>query len=170
MSRKIEVEFTLSGLEKLRVFLTEKRKDAKELPEKITKEVLKEGESLILENMRKQNIREAKGELSRSIFSEQDKEKGVVGVQAEYAKFVEYGTGVVGKGSPHPDPPEEWEYDVPSEHKTLDGGWVYYDEHAGQFRFTYGAVSKPFMYHTYYDLRDRSMEIAKRIVGELIDD
>ena len=29
-----------------------------------------------------------------------------------YASFVEYGTGIKGKGAPHPDPPKDWVYDV----------------------------------------------------------
>ena len=169
MVKKIKVNLTAKGLDLLEREFKELEKRTKDLPELITHELLVEGKKLISENMKKQSIQGVTGSLENSIFSKQRKNKGTFGVESEYAKFVEYGTGIVGENNPHPEP-GDWEYNVPSEHKTLDGGWVYYDEHLNRFQFTYGAVSKPFMYHTYYDLRDISIEIAKRIVGELLND
>lgn len=52
----------------------------------------------------------------------------------EYARFVEYGTGIRGKGSPHFKPPVSWRYNL---HKELYGkDWV-------------GFVGREFMFQTY---------------------
>lgn len=75
-----------------------------------------------------------------------------------YAKFVEYGTGVRGKNSPHPE--TQWEYDI-NQHG--DKGWWYYDTNQGRFRWTKGQTSKHFMYDTRKKLESMFSKIANEV-------
>lgn len=63
---------------------------------------------------------------------------------SDHLSFVEYGTGIYGKNSPHPKKPISWVYDS-NEHGYE--GWFYYDK-AHKLRWTAGSPAKPFMYHT----------------------
>ena len=86
---------------------------------------------------------------------------GIIKAGAYYAAYVEFGTGVVGKASPHPNP-EDWSYDV-NEHG--DAGWVYYDDYTGKFRWTKGFKSRPFMYNTARQLERDCKKIAEEVFG-----
>lgn len=75
--------------------------------------------------------------------------------------YFEYGTGIVGQGSPHPHPTEPWEYDV-NGHGT--DGWIYLPTESYHYSYadrifmgksgdviahTTGMESKPFLYDTW---------------------
>jgi len=100
------------------------------------------------------------GELASSIESIMyvEQHKGVIFTNCPWAAFVEFGTGVVGADSPHPTKP--WAYDI---NNHGDKGWVYFDETAGQFRWTAGMPSRPFMYNTLQDLAKEAVTIAKGV-------
>lgn len=87
---------------------------------------------------------------------------GIIKAGAYYAVYVEFGTGVVGKGSPHPNP-NGYQYDV-NQHG--DEGWVYYDDDSGQFRWTKGFKSRPFMYNTARQLEKECKKIAMEVFGK----
>lgn len=86
---------------------------------------------------------------------------GFVIAEAPYAIYVEYGTGIVGKGSPHPDSEGKYDYDV-KHHDTA--GWVYKSDKDGQFHWTAGYVSRPFMYNTLRWLEEAAPERASEIL------
>ena len=84
---------------------------------------------------------------------------GIIKAGAYYAAYVEFGTGVVGSSSPHPDP-QGWQYDVNAHG---DDGWVYYDDYSGEFRWTKGFKSRPFMYNTARELEKECKRIALEV-------
>ena len=86
---------------------------------------------------------------------------GIIKAGAYYAAYVEFGTGVVGSRSPHPNP-DGWQYDVNSHG---DEGWVYYDDESGKFRWTKGFKSRPFMYNTARQLEKECERIAQEVFG-----
>ena len=86
---------------------------------------------------------------------------GIIKAGAYYAAYVEFGTGVVGSQSPHPDP-QDWQYDV---NNHGDKGWVYYDDYSGKFRWTKGFKSRPFMYNTARQLERDCKKIAEEVFG-----
>lgn len=86
---------------------------------------------------------------------------GIIRADTYYAIYVEFGTGVVGSQSPHPDP-QGWQYDV---NNHGDKGWVYYDEKAMKWRWTKGFKSRPFMYNTARELEKECVRIAKEVFG-----
>lgn len=88
----------------------------------------------------------------------------------DHAMFVEFGTGIVGKQSPYtgelPDG-VSWEYASGKTIRQLaDGryGWFYKDDD-GQWWFTEGMPSRPFMYYTSIQLREIVVKTAKEVFG-----
>ena len=104
------------------------------------------------------------GELMNSIegYYSATSNVGIIRAGAYYAAYVEFGTGVVGSQSPHPNP-EGWQYDV---NNHGDEGWVYYDDESGKFRWTKGFKSRPFMYNTARQLEKECAKIAKEVFGK----
>ena len=90
------------------------------------------------------------------------------GIGDNYALFVEYGTGVVGAGSPHPEAGEAgWNYAV-GEHiiTTKDGrvGW-FYPTDDGSWRFTEGQESRPFWHDAAKELPEYIYDAVKKVFG-----
>lgn len=86
----------------------------------------------------------------------------------DHAMFVEFGTGIVGKRSPYPGKlPEgiKWQYASGKTIRQLaDGryGWFYQDGN-GEWWFTEGMPSRPFMYYTAQELEKIVVETAKEV-------
>lgn len=77
----------------------------------------------------------------------------------DWAIYVEFGTGVVGSQSPHPDTSlVNWKYDVNSHGES---GWYYYKD--GEWHWTKGMPSRPFMYETGRDLGQIIQMVAKEV-------
>lgn len=87
---------------------------------------------------------------------------------SEHAVFVEFGTGIVGQQSPYPYPLPSgmnWQYASGQTIRQLaDGryGWFYPADN-GQWYFTEGMPSRPFMYETALELQKKVVEEAKKI-------
>lgn len=86
---------------------------------------------------------------------------GFIKAYSDYAIYVEFGTGVVGSQSPHPKP-NGYRYDV---NNHGDKGWVYYDDDSGEFKWTKGFKSRPFMYNTARQLEKECKKIAVEVFG-----
>nr|DAL10102.1 MAG TPA_asm: tail component protein [Caudoviricetes sp.] len=106
------------------------------------------------------------GELLSSINYEQGAviKKGatwIVYTGCPWAKFVEFGTGIVGKENPHPDIGiVGWKYDV---NNHGEKGWFYFRD--GEWHWTKGMPSRPFMYETSIELAEKIAEVAKEVFG-----
>ena len=86
----------------------------------------------------------------------------IVFTDCPHAAFVEFGTGVTGSMNPHPDTSlVGWRYDV-NEHG--DAGWFYFKD--GEWHWTKGMISRPFMYETGRDLKKLVSKTAKEVFGE----
>ena len=114
-------------------------------------------------------------ELLSSIHAEYrgtTKNGGVWAVVADssHAIFVEFGTGVIGKANPYTGTlPEgvKWEYASGKTIRQLsDGryGW-FYKGTDGNWYFTEGMPSRPFMYNTANELRSIIISTAKEVFG-----
>ena len=103
------------------------------------------------------------GELEESIkgYFNPETNTGFIRAETPYAIYVEFGTGVVGKESAHPEP-IDWVYD---KNKHGDDGWVYFNDRDGKFHWTNGMKSRPFMYNTVQILERESERIAKEVFG-----
>lgn len=94
---------------------------------------------------------------------------GFVRVTSDHVAFVEFGTGVVGRNSPHRNGEylarAAWQYATGSKiFTTKDGkvGWIYPTKDGG-YRFTEGMRSRPFMYETALELERKFPAIAKAV-------
>ena len=86
---------------------------------------------------------------------------GIIAAGTLYAVYVEFGTGVVGSQSPHPNP-QGYTYDINAHG---EDGWVYYNDDIGDFRWTQGFKSRPFMYNTARQLEKDCEKIAQEVFG-----
>lgn len=102
------------------------------------------------------------GDLAASVngFMYKEGNKALIIADSKTAAFVEFGTGVRGSNKPHPDMPVTWIYDSNGHG---EDGWYYYDEDQGRYRFTKGMPSRPFMYETAAELRNKLTEYAKEV-------
>lgn len=94
---------------------------------------------------------------------------GFVRITSDHAAFVEFGTGITGQLSPHPNgeylSKVAWAYNTgPTIFITKDGemGW-YYPLPDGTWRFTDGMKSRPFMYETALELQRICYTVAKDV-------
>lgn len=74
---------------------------------------------------------------------------GYIGARAEYAVFVEFGTGEFAENG-----------------QGRKGGWVYKDP-SGEWHFTYGQAPQPYLRPAFRKNRARIMDLATRIYGEI---
>lgn len=92
-----------------------------------------------------------------------DGSKWIVYTDCPHAAFVEFGTGLTGNQNPHPDTSlANWRYDV-NEHG--EAGWRYLNPIDGQWHWTKGMRSRPFMYETGQELEKMVKSIAKEVFG-----
>lgn len=96
---------------------------------------------------------------------------GFVRVASDHAAFVEFGTGVVGQNSPHTNgeylAKASWGYATGQKIFTTKNGkvgWIYPTD-GGDFRFTEGMPSRPFLYQTALELQSKFPGIAKEVFG-----
>jgi len=101
------------------------------------------------------------GELEESItgYFNPTVQVGIIRAGAPYAIYVEFGTGIVGAGSPHPAP-AGWRYDV---NNHGEAGWWYFNDRDQKWHWTKGIKSRPFMYNTVQILERESVRIAKEV-------
>lgn len=80
-----------------------------------------------------------------------------------YAKYVEFGTGLIGSQNPHPDTSlANWKYDI---NNHGEAGWFYFNSTDGKWHWTKGMPSRPFMFETGQELHKLVTKIAKEVFG-----
>lgn len=127
--------------------------------DEIARKLTEQGVSLARLNASYMNIYDS-GELVNGIESQYSSGKGFVVSTATHSIFCEFGTGVVGANSPHPNIAlAGWSYDV-NQHGEL--GWWYIGRD-GQAHWTKGMPSRPYMYETAKMLRNMVVPIAKEV-------
>lgn len=101
----------------------------------------------------------------------------IISCGADYACFVEYGTGMMGENNPHPKP-IGWNYSSGENSSTHEGWWYpttasdpnpYKHTYNGQlYGFTKGHKSRPFMYMTWlWGTQSAHNIIGKHVRAEL---
>jgi hypothetical protein len=86
---------------------------------------------------------------------------GIIYAGSWYACYVEFGTGIRGMEGQHAMAGEVgWVYDV-NDHG--DEGWVYFNDKDGQYHWTDGMPSRPFMYDTVKQLDAICEKVAKAV-------
>lgn len=113
-------------------------------------------------------VKRSTGELSDSISSTFDESTctGRISVGSDYAIFVEYGTGIKGATSPHPNPAPDWVYDS-NNHGAA--GWWYFDKKAQKLRWTQGQPANAFVYKTAQYLKQRAKELTDKELRVIVN-
>lgn len=126
----------------------------------ITSALVDRGVDLAKENAMYMNAYD-KGDLVNGIVGEKEEGRGVVKATAPHSAYVEFGTGIRGANSPHPNPGlAGWKYDV-NEHG--EEGWWYWKD--GEWHWTAGMQSRPFMYQTAQQLAQEAPAIARAVLS-----
>lgn len=93
-------------------------------------------------------------------------------IAGSHCIYIEFGTGVIGKGSPHPSPEwlafMKWAYGSGGTIFTTKSGrtgW-YYPADDGSWKFTEGMPARPFMYETVQFLKKQSARVAREVFKE----
>lgn len=110
------------------------------------------------------------GVAQSSIIGYIDDAEGIGIIRAGgYCKYIEFGTGVRGRESPHPSAEYkaimQWAYNSGATIFTTKNGkegW-YYPVGDGTWRFTEGMPSRPFLYETAQYLRKEAKRLAKEV-------
>lgn len=116
------------------------------------------------------------GELQNSLRSEnvENTMHGAVFAiitDSDHAAFVEFGTGQRGADSPYPYPLPDgvtWDYNVGQtiRYNSVKGTYYwFYPGDDGQWHYTEGMPSRPFMYLTSLDLAKKVVDVAKEVFG-----
>ena len=109
-----------------------------------------------------ENVPVETGQLKGSFVKEVSTQIATIYTDLAYAKFVEFGTGIVGEGS-HPLASEKgWIYDI-NHHG--ESGWRYQSKD-GSWYWTQGQTGKKFMYQAVQDLERDYIEITKNVLKE----
>lgn len=107
------------------------------------------------------------GELLNSIMDEPgavmtNGARWIIYTGCDHANYVEFGFGLRGEQNPHPEPSiANWKYDI---HGHGPAGWWYNKD--GEWYWSGGQPSKPFMFETGRDLRKLVPKIAKEVFGK----
>lgn len=110
------------------------------------------------------------GVAQSSIIGYIDDAEGIGIIRAGgYCKYIEFGTGVRGRESPHPSAEYkaimQWAYNSGATIFTTKNGkegW-YYPVGDGAWRFTEGMPSRPFLYETAQYLRKEAKRLAREV-------
>lgn len=152
---KLNTESLNRALKELKAY--QKKVDA--AGQNLTHSLTEQGVSLAQLNASYMSIYDT-GELVRSIDSQYQGEKGYVVSSAPHSAFAEFGTGLKGQNNPHPNPSlAGWKYDV-NQHG--EEGWWYWKD--GEWHWTAGMPSRPYMYDTAQMLRQMVVPAAKGVL------
>ena len=119
--------------------------------------------SMIVQKQAKELCPKDTGILASSITTEVERQGklfiGRIFTTLEYAPYVEFGTGIDGNGT--------YGYDIPGL-TYRNTPWVYYNEHLGQFVFTYGHEAQPYMYPALKLSKDKVIEFVNKETQKLL--
>lgn len=160
MAKKINIKLSTKELDAAIKDLKKYKKKVEQLDRDIVHELTEEGVSIAQLNASYMNIYDT-GELVNGIESKYLGDKGYVYSGAPHSAFCEFGTGINGKNSQHPNPTlANWQYDV-NEHG--EAGWWYKGDD-GNWHWTAGMPSRPYMYDTAKMLKNKIIPKARELM------
>jgi HK97 gp10 family phage protein len=159
MAKDAQLELDVFSLESLEKAIAKVEKFQLNIPKILDKaidEIAEKARQRCLHEMSLHDLKKggtlAQSNLASTIEIRRDDIKSfTLAVNGEYAMYVEFGTGVVGRDNPHPDVSfldQAWEYDSKGHG---EAGWFYYKD--GVKYHTRGQEAKPFLYPTYLYVR-----------------
>lgn len=149
------------------------RKQLQETLTELVNELTKQGAQVAKMQVTSMDAVET-AELENSIYGYYDPQSriGYVIAGSPHAFFVEYGTGIVGAGSPHPEPERAgWAYDVNGHGNAgwwypSEDGW-YLAKNGNMLAWTKGMPARPFMYNTMVWLEEAAETVARTMWDQM---
>lgn len=162
MARKYKISLSIKDMGDMKNHLLEEKKRLEEKNKKIVQTLVDEGKTIVETNIKKYDYPYGTGETENSVRTEVEPSKGRIYIpdDVKQAQFIEFGTGIVGQNAPHPDKPADWIYDK-NEHG--EEGW-WYMGNDGEYHWTKGMPSRPFMYESNKELRRKAGTIAREVL------
>lgn len=160
------MQFDLSqkGIDKMIAQLTKTKKAmSQEQAQKFLTLATERGRYLVQENLMLYGKVDS-GNLLNSVQTQVDAVAGVgyVRVTDKAAKYVEYGTGIVGKNMrQHPNKPSGWQHNVGRTINPITHKWKFFKW--GKWNTTSGQEASPFFYNAEMRLRDELPTIAREV-------
>lgn len=169
MAKTISFRLTPTNIDKAIAEVVEYEKSIKGKSAKLIKKLSEKGVEIVRKNILNLDILDT-GELynSVSVFYSESENAGYILIDCDYALFVEFGTGIVGKTSPYPGEAMAeigYQYGGGTTYVvTKDGriGW-FYPADDGTWRFTEGMPSRPFIHNSVKELKKLFPTIAKEV-------
>lgn len=171
LNKNIEFELTPKSIDKaikdLRQYENEVVKRATELRDTL----LKLGANIVRGNILRLDVWDS-GELYNSVdvFYSEENNAGFIKVACNYALFVEFGTGIVGKTQPYEDTAGlmarvGYRYGGGTNYVVLSDGRIgwFFPSDDGKWYFTEGMPSRPFVFESLQDLNRVFTRHAKAV-------
>ena len=149
------MSLSLDSIENYQKMLKEYAKELPKIAENIVNRVSEEG---LNDNY--------KSTIKKEIENTESKVTGGIKTTEEKDTYREFGTGVVGSESPHPDIMSGWIYDV-NEHG--EKGW-FYPKGDGTYGWTKGQIAHRKFYNAMQRMEEKFPEIAKEEFSKVIQE
>lgn len=146
LNTKFKISLSLDSIQEYQKYLTEFGK--KEIPKKVKRIV-----NRVTTEGLKNNYKSAKKNATRIIGG---KVVGGIRTTEEKDTYLEFGTGIIGSGNPHPDVMSGWIYDV---NKHGEKGWKY-PKGDGTYGWTKGIPAQKKFYNSIKDMEESFAQIA----------
>lgn len=169
MNRKIKISLSTDSIDQAIRELTDYKKSLRENTELIVQQLVDMGTEVCRVKVIEMDIPDTGHLLSKvDGYYSPTLNAGVIYCDCDYAVFVEFGTGVKGQASPHIGQAMAqtgYQYMGGTTYVTTKDGKVgwYYPADDGTWKFTQGMPSRPFMYETALELRQRMDEVIKEV-------
>lgn len=159
---QIKIDLSADSLSKALDRLEGYRKKVSDADETIVQTLTESGTEQAKEFAMYMNAYDS-GALVNGIVGRTFGKTGEIAATAPHSAVVEFGTGVMGKGSQHPNPGlAGWKYDV---NNHGESGWWYLGDD-GEWHWTKGMPSRPYMYDTAQILRESIPYVAKEVIDD----
>lgn len=156
---KLTANISVSSLDALLNDLKTYQKKVEEAPRKIVESLTDYGKEQIAQGI--VSIQDKDGNYLATAGSYVFDNTGFAYMEGEQAAYLEYGTGVKGQSSPHPQANEAgWQYNSGSTIKNT-GDWSYWDPIKGQYVHTKGIPAQMPVLKAANAIRQKEVEAAK---------
>ena len=162
----LKAELSVSSLDNLLKELREYREKVESLDSKLPQELASNAESYISQNLA--DVMDRDGNVDVSTGTDKIGNTARAYMDGSQAAYIEFGTGVKGKQSPHELAAEVgWEYDSGERiFTTKDGrrGWVYKDPISGLYYFTEGIPAMMPVLNAAREIKNEVAETARELM------
>lgn len=157
---EFKAKLSVSSLDKLLSKLREYQKKVEQAPARIVENLADFGEKQIQQGI--QGVTDKDGNYLAKAGSYVFGDAGLAYMEGEQSSFLEYGTGVVGKNSPHPQANEAgWQYNTGKTINPRTGDWSYWDAVKGKYVHTKGIPAQMPVFNAALEMRGQVAKAAK---------